>query len=182
MYVGVKRMRDVWWHVTTCILGSATSPVGTRTCQDRGWTCNHPQLSDPDMGPWKLPFSGFCDSKEKLQRNWLKGNDPFCAVWHDNGLFNLTSFLFRCASISCIGYDRRALIFSWDIFNRILGYRHFNLTTLQPYNFTPNNLTTLQRHNLTTLRPYDHTTLWSYDLTTIQLYNQTTLQPYNLTL
>ena len=85
--------------------------------------------------------------------------------WHNN---NLTGMVFRCASISWIGYDRGGLIFLWDIFNPAWDQTDLQ-TTGQYYNRT------------TTLQPYNLTTLQLYNLTTSLLYNLTTEQPNNLT-
>ena len=63
-------------------------------------------------------------------------------------LYNLV--LFRCASISWIGYESGGLIFPWDIWLWYYYLTTLHLSTLQLY-----NLITLQPYNLTTLQPYN---------------------------
>ena len=63
----------------TCTLGNARWRVGRRTCQDRGWTCSHPQLSDPGKGPC------FCLLSSIIQENCFSENYLFWVDSHDIG-------------------------------------------------------------------------------------------------
>ena len=118
---------------------------------------------------------------------WFKTYFQFCDVLQEPFVENRgeQNCVFRCASISWIGYDCRGVNFSWDIgsiSNKTYG--HTDRTILLIYNLTtlkPHNLTTLQLYNFTTLQLYNLATLQPYNFTTSQLYKLykfTTLQPY----